>query len=505
MIQLNPSDKEQIKEKGISEKDIEWQLNNFKNGFPPIDLVAPATAGDGILQPGEDEILQYQKYFTRKTSDFSLLKFIPSSGAASRMFKFLFEYLQDTSKNQELVEKFIQNISHFAFYKNLKNVFSEKGLNLQKEINKKNYSVIIEHLLYPVGLNYGSLPKALIEFHKYPDHTRTPIEEHIMEGSEYAENAGNHVRLHFTISPEHEDLFEEKVLKVKNTYAEAFELDIEIEHSFQKEHTDMIAVDKNNNLFRNEDGSLLFRPGGHGALLENLNNLDADLIFIKNIDNVVPDKLKEDTFVYKKVIAGILIDLQEKTFDYLELLDQNNATPELLEEIIEFAETFLCVRLPREVKQKGRNQLKDYLHRILNRPIRVCGMVKNEGEPGGGPFWVRDKEGKITLQIVEMAQINTNDPKQEEIVGRATHFNPVDLVCGVKDYKGRKFNLTDFRDSDTGIITEKSKDGKSLKAQELPGLWNGAMAYWNTIFVEVPLITFTPVKTVNDLLRKEHQ
>jgi hypothetical protein len=467
--------------------------------------VSPATTGEGILQLGENEILEYQKYFTRKTPDFSLLKFIPASGAASRMFKFLFEYLQDHSKNQELVEKFIQNISKFAFYEHLKNTLSEKGLNIQKEINQKNYSVIIENLLYPVGLNYGNLPKALIEFHKYPDHTRTPIEEHIMEGSEYAENAGNQVKLHFTISPEHEDLFEEKVLKVKNTYAEAFELDIDIEHSFQKDHTDMIAVDKNNNLFRNQDDSLLFRPGGHGALLENLNSLDADLIFIKNIDNVVPDKLKEDTFVYKKAIAGILIDLQEKTFDYLKLLDQSNITPELLEEIIEFTETFLCVRLPQEAKQKNRNDLRDYLYRILNRPIRVCGMVKNEGEPGGGPFWVRDKEGRISLQIVEMAQIDTDDPRQKEIVSKATHFNPVDLVCGVKDYQGRKFNLTDFRDPDTGIITEKSKDGKSLKAQELPGLWNGGMAYWNTIFVEVPLITFTPVKTVNDLLRKEHQ
>ena len=349
-------------------------------------------------------------------------------------------------------------------------------------------------------MDYGQKPKGVLTFHKYEKEFRTAFEEHLYEGAFHSKTIENKVNIHFTISPEHSDLFnaimESKVQQLENK----FKVKFDISFSYQKPSTDMVAVDLNNDLFREPDGSLVFRPGGHGALIENLNDLDADIIFIKNIDNVVPDRLKDVTIEYKKALAGVLLSFQQMIFDYIEVLTKEGNKDEILFEIEHFIREELCYQIEGDNKKD-----KDTMLEILNRPLRVCGMVKNEGEPGGGPFWVKHQEDTTDLQIVESSQIDTNNHEQISILKSSTHFNPVDLVCATKDYKGNKFNLLNYRDSNTGFISKKSKDGRDLKAQELPGLWNGAMANWNTIFVEVPIITFNPVKTVNDLLREEHQ
>jgi hypothetical protein len=344
----------------------------------------------------------------------------------------------------------------------------------------------------------------LLKFHHYDDHDRTPTYEHFIEGIQYALGEDNYVRLHFTVSPEHESKFKEEVLKIKRPLEKAFNVKFEVTYSQQKKSTDTIAVNMDNTPFLEEDGSILFRPAGHGALLENLNEIDGDLIFIKNIDNVVPDRLKEETKKYKIALGGLLLEIQEKVFYALERLENSYSEADL-----KFAETVIAQDLNGKLKEDYQSldakEKGKYLIQKLNRPIRICGMVKNTGEPGGGPFWVKEDDGSLTLQIAETAQINLDDEAQREIMQSSTHFNPVDLVCSTKDYKGKKFDLLAFRDMRTGFITEKSKSGRDLKAQELPGLWNGSMAGWNTVFVEVPLITFNPVKTVNDLLRDEHQ
>lgn len=506
MTQLTEKDLQQLSTKGITTTDIEQQLENFKNGFPPVKLVKPATVDDGIHKLENNQVEELIQIFSQKGTSLNMLKFVPASGAASRMFKFLYEYLSNPGTENKDIKDFITGIKKFAFYEDLANVMRRQGLDLDKAVENKNYSAIIEALVSPKGLNYGSLPKALLKFHKYEGHRRTAIEEHLVEGVEYAQNRQGNVNIHFTISPEHEKIFLNFLEQVKDEYGKQYNTTFNVDYTFQQESTDMVAVDLNNQFIRNEDGSLLFRPGGHGALLENLNQLEADIIFIKNIDNVVPDRLKETTVIYKKALAGFLLSIQEQIFGYLKILE-NSATLEedKLREILEFTEEKLSVKSAGYTQKSSHSEIINYLKKILNRPIRVCGMVRNEGEPGGGPFWVKENNGRLSLQIVEKAQIDTTDKIQKEILDNSTHFNPVDLVCGVKNYKGEKFDLLRYRDLNTGIISKKSKDGKELKAQELPGLWNGGMAFWNTIFVEVPLITFNPVKTVNDLLRDEHQ
>jgi hypothetical protein len=337
--------------------------------------------------------------------------------------------------------------------------------------------------------------------------SRTPAEEHLVEGALYGTDADGVVRIHFTVSPEHLSLFKKKCETAATLFEKRYEVKYEITFSEQKPSTDTIAVDENNEPFRTTEGKLFFRPGGHGALLENLNDLQADLIFVKNIDNVVPDRLKDVTIRYKKAIAGLLLDRQQRVFSYLRLLEQpeNQLTDKQLAEMASYLENELSTKPTGKAHLSNRSTLINYLVSKLNRPIRVCGMVKNEGEPGGGPFWAIQADGTTTLQVVESSQIDLKDPEQAAIAATATHFNPVDLVCGVRNYKGEKFSLPDFRDPETGFISSKSKDGKPLKAQELPGLWNGAMSDWITIFAEVPIITFNPVKTINDLLRPEHQ
>jgi hypothetical protein len=421
------------------------------------------------------------------------------------MFKSLFEFLNQAEDTPpaEAVTEIVEGLGSMALEKDLEDALWQKGLDLGRLLKENATRDIIRGIMEDDGLNYGNLPKGLIKFHKYDNETRTPVEEHMVEGAEYCRNGRGEVNLHFTISPEHRQAFESLVGKRQAGYEKRFGVRYNTGFSLQKESTDTMAVDAENNPFREGDGSIFFRPGGHGALLANLHDLDTDLIFIKNIDNVCPDRMKPATYLYKKALAGILISYRERIFACLEELEGDDFSR--LEEIREFLEKDLNFRMAESNRKLSGNALAEILVRRLNRPMRVCGMVRNEGEPGGGPFWTRNRDGSVSLQIVESAQINFDDPAQAEIAGNATHFNPVDLVCATRDYKGNSFNLPDFVDPETGLISVKSRDGRDLKAQELPGLWNGSMSDWNTLFVEVPIETFNPVKTINDLLRQEHQ
>lgn len=494
---LTQEDKDFLAKKGISEEKLNAQLDCFKTGFPWLKLAGAASADNGITIPADTEKKEYLAAWDEYLNGSGkVLKFVPASGAASRMFKNLFEFL-DNEEKTDFINKFESNLSKFAFIDDLKEAIAKAG-------GDESLKAAIAALLGDEGLSYGKLPKGLLKFHKYEDGARTPVEEHLVEGALYAGGKNGDVNVHFTVSPEHRPLFEALVEKVTPKYEEKFGVKYAIGFSEQKSSTDTVAANPDNTPFRGKDGKILFRPGGHGALIENLNELDADIIFIKNIDNVVPDRLKPETVEYKKLIAGVLVSKQKKAFENLELLESGKYTHAELEEIIHFLHSDLSCRNP-ELKDLEDAELAIYLKNKLNRPMRVCGMVKNVGEPGGGPFMAYNQDGTISLQILESSQIDTNNEEYMQMFQNGTHFNPVDLVCAVKDYKGNKFDLTKYVDPLTGFISSKSKDGKELKALELPGLWNGAMSDWNTIFVEVSLGTFNPVKTVNDLLREQHQ
>ena len=504
---ITPEDKALLEKKGISEAQIAEQLACFEKGFPFLQLDGAASIEKGILAPAENELNTYlQAWDTYKQSDKNIVKFVPASGAASRMFKNLFEFLGADYEipTTDFEKKFFNNIQDFAFYTDL-NAACEKnnGKGIEALVNESNYKPVVANLLEEAGLNYGALPKGLLKFHKYDNGARTPLEEHLVEGALYAAGTTGKVNVHFTVSTEHRDLFKALVEEKVAEYAQKYNIEYSVSFSEQKPSTDTIAADMENKPFR-DNGKLLFRPGGHGALIENLNDLDADIVFIKNIDNVVPDRLKDETVTYKKLIAGVLVTLQKQAFEYLELLDSGKYTHEQLEEIIRFVQQDLCCRKT-DIKELEDAELVIYLRNKLNRPMRVCGMVKNVGEPGGGPFLAYNPDGTISLQILESSQIDMKDEEKKAMFEKGTHFNPVDLVCAVRDYKGNKFDLVKYVDKATGFISYKSKSGKELKALELPGLWNGAMSDWNTVFVEVPLGTFNPVKTVNDLLRDQHQ
>jgi hypothetical protein len=513
---FNDSDLKQINQKGIEINNIERQIENFRKGFPFANLNRAARPGDGILQLSNDEADHLARYYDQNAGKSSILKFVPASGAASRMFQALFNFIEKSSaatdETKELekdkgfnsVHNFIHSLRRFAFYPDLQEAFTEKSNDLEIAMSQKSYSRIISYLLTDRGLNYGKLPKGLIKFHQYTDRNRFAFEEHLVEAALYGNLNNEKAFIHFTVSPEHLELFKRAVEKVREYHEKKFRIRFHCSFSVQKPSTDTIAVDPQNNPFREQDGSLLFRPGGHGALIENLNELDADIIFIKNIDNIVPDRLKDLTVKYKKAIGGLLLDLQSSVFACLSELE-NDTSSTRNDQIADFAKSKLNITIPDEFHNYNPKMKKDFLVHYLNRPMRICGMVKNEGEPGGGPFWVKNTKGEISLQIVESSQIDMKDPGQINILRTATHFNPVDLVCGLLNYKGERFNLLQYIDPETGFISEKSKNGKVLKAQELPGLWNGAMADWITIFVEVPILTFNPVKTVNDLLRPQHQ
>ncbi len=488
-----PQDIQQITFNGNTVEAVQNQINHFKTGFAFMQLEKAATPQNGVTVLTDSQVQAYSMHFDELKNRKKIVKFVPASGAASRMFKSLFAAIEE-GKQDKSVTEFAEKINNFAFAQEL------KKLNAESDEIKG----LIENLLLDKGLGYGILPKGLLAFHKYENTARTPLEEHLVEGALYA-NTNQQVNIHLTVSPEHKAKFEDLVAQKLGFYEQKYDVKYNISYSIQKPATDTIAVDLNNEPFRENNGQLLFRPAGHGALLANLNDVEADIIFIKNIDNVVPDRLKETTVSYKKALAGLLLEIQEKIKEYLLILKEQNILSSEIAEIKAFVEHVLCNTLSLGFEQKSELEKAHILADILNRPIRVCGMVRNQGEPGGGPFWCKNTDGTTSLQIVESAQVNFNDELQKAIFANSTHFNPVDLVCATKDIHGDKFDLTQFVDAQTGFITEKSKDGKTLKAMELPGLWNGSMSHWNTIFVEVPSITFNPVKTINDLLRPEHQ
>ncbi len=502
---ISAKDKEQLAQKGISEEKLNEQLNCFKTGFPYLKLYAAASVEEGILKLTEEEQQAFAEAWDEAAKSLHIVKFVPASGAASRMFKDLFSFSEANYDvpTTDFEKTFFNNLEHYAFFCALDaQCKTLHNKNCEELLKEGEYKKIVNALLQKEGLNYGQLPKGLLLFHRYEDSVRTPAEEHLVEGALYAKEDDGTVNVHFTVSPEHRSLFEAHIQESVPALEEKFGVKYNISFSEQKSSTDTVAATPNNEPFRQDNGSLLFRPAGHGALIENLNDIAADILFIKNIDNVVPDRLKPETVHNKKLLAGVLVSLQKKTFNYLHLLESGQYSPIDLQEIKLFLEKELCCKtlLPLEGKA-----LADYLYQKLNRPMRVCGMVPNVGEPGGGPFLVYNQDGSISLQILESSQINMDDENSKAMFTKGTHFNPVDLVCAVKNYKGEKFNLPDFVDKTTGFISLKSKNGRELKALELPGLWNGAMSDWNTVFVEVPLITFNPVKTVNDLIREQHQ
>ena len=506
---LTQEDKALLAKKGISEEQIAAQLACFEKGFPFLKLEAAASIGNGIVATSDSERDAYLKAWEayKNEGGHVVTKFVPASGAASRMFKNLFEFLgaDYDEPTTDFEKKFFSQIEHFAFYADLNEACRKNaGKDIPGLLAGKDYKAVVANLLEAAGLNYGALPKGLLKFHKYEDGARTPLEEHLVEGALYAAGADGKVNVHFTVSPEHRSLFEQLVGEKAAKYAEKYEVEYHVSFSEQKPSTDTIAADMDNRPFRDDKGHLVFRPGGHGALIENLNDLDSDIVFVKNIDNVVPDRLKADTVTYKQVLAGVLVTLQKKAFDYLRLIDSGQYTHEQIEEMIRFVQQELYCR-KHDIKDLEDGDLILYLKSKLNRPMRVCGMVKNVGEPGGGPFLAYNADGTVSLQILESSQIDMKDPEKKAMFEKGTHFNPVDLVCAIRDYQGRKFDLLRYVDPATGFISYKSKNGKDLKALELPGLWNGSMSDWNTVFVEVPLSTFNPVKTVNDLLREQHQ
>jgi hypothetical protein len=488
-------DLEQLSQRGISAAQAAQQLQNFRTGFPFLPVVAPATVGRGITQFDEAQQAALVARFDQWGG--SRLKFVPASGAATRMFQSLFEARAQLAENAPAGElpgschAFFDSLEQFAFYDALRDV---EGCRIDQP------SSVLHALLDEKGLHYGHLPKGLLLFHKNAAGPRTPLEEHLVEAAAYATDANGVARLHFTVSPEHRAKFAERLQQVQPRYEASYGVKFDVSFSEQKQSTDTLAADAQNQPFRNADRSLLFRPGGHGALLENLNEIGEEMVFIKNIDNVVVEALNGATIHWKKTLAGYLLTLREQIHRYLTQLEQ---APDAfqLKEVAQFLETTFCITLPAVPAE----EYGPLLYAKLNRPLRVCGMVKNVGEPGGGPFIAKDPDGATSLQIAESVQLDLNSPEVRKMVAASTHFNPVDLVCSFRDYKGGSFHLPDFRDPATGFISKKSKDGRLLKAQELPGLWNGAMSNWNTAFVEVPLITFNPVKTVNDLLRKEHR
>lgn len=503
---LQPSDEIILQKKGITSLQVEDQLKSFATGFPFLVIKYAAENGKGILQVTDEETsLILNEWETYLTTEASILKFVPASGAASRMYKDLFEFLEkvDNEPSNTFEMKFFDEINKFAFYEKLNACCIQlNGKTIQELIANKEYKAIVSNLLSENGLNYGALPKGLLQFHSYGDDKRTPTQEHLVEGALYA-NASGKVNIHFTVSKEHRALFEIHLNESLSSFEEKYNVNFNVSFSEQKSYTDTIAADENNKVFRDK-GELVFRPGGHGALIENLNDLEGDIIFIKNIDNVVPDALKETTVTYKKIIAGLLVKLQKQSFSYLKELENGDISSAKLTIIAQFCETRLN-NINENIASLSQSELKEYLFNKLNRPMRVCGMVKNVGEPGGGPFLAVNADGTVSPQILESSQIDMNNSDDKAKMQGSTHFNPVDLVCAVKNYKGDKFDLLKYVDKKTGFISLKSKNGKELKALELPGLWNGAMSDWNTIFVEVPIDTFNPVKTVNDLLRPEHQ
>ena len=513
---FSEKDIQQIEERGLTPKEVMSQIDLFKKGVPHINLVGAAVKDNGIFLLAKGQTEKYINLYDSKRNSVSIVKFVPASGAATRMFKILFTFLNEYNPKVESINSYINNhkfaelsmfligIEKLPFFEEVVHKIHVFIPNFNELSYDEKRLEFVKTMLDEDRLNYASSPKGLLPFHRYKEHVSTAFEEHLFEAALYA-SSNNKANLHFTISERHNHKFDEEFKYIEEDVEEKTDTLFNINFSYQKHSTDTIAVTLKNKPFRDENGDLIFRPSGHGALLENLNEIEADVIFVKNIDNVVGYRYKDEVADYKKMLGGVLLEVQAETFMYLERLENGGLSDEELALMAQFLLKKLNVIVNNEFEKYSTKHKAEYLRDKLNRPIRVCGMVKNEGEPGGGPFWVKDENGNVSLQIVESAQIDKKNKQQKEILKQSTHFNPVDLVCGAKDYKGNAFDLSKFVDDKTAFITMKTKTGKDLKALERPGLWNGSMAFWNTIFVEVPLTTFNPVKTVNDLLKAPHQ
>jgi hypothetical protein len=518
--QFNQNDLRLMAKRGISESQVQAQMALFQRTSGYLSLHRPCTIGDGIQEIPSSEreaLIALQEEAAREGR---FMKFVPASGAATRMFQDILSFYLNRSNfdldgsQTELIGKdpkagelarFIKEIDQFAFFEDLKESMAQDGLNITKAIQQTHWWEILDFLLTDRGLNYLNRPKGLHQFHSYPDQNRTAFEEHLIEAVHTICDRTGQCHLHVTISPEYESPFKHFFETLQPSYERRYRCRLKVNFSFQSRSTDTPAVDLDNRPFRDDFGALLFRPGGHGALIQNLNDLQGDLIYIKNIDNVLPDRLKESTIVWKKILGGYLVKIEQTIHGIIRKLTERAGTPDLLKKSMRFCRDRLWIPEPLGFHHWSFDEQKTYLMNLLNRPIRVCGMVRNEGEPGGGPFWVKGEDGALSLQIVEKAQLDPESAEQKARWAASTHFNPVDLVCSVRNHEGRPFDLNRYVDSEAVFISRKFQNGRDLKALELPGLWNGGMAKWITLFVEVPIQTFSPVKTINDLLRPEHQ
>jgi hypothetical protein len=501
MLNFTPQDLAFMAQRGSEPKQVEKQFCFFKTGFNFAKINRNVSIEDGIVKFSTQKIEYWMGIYEKLSQKKKIVKFVPASGAASRMFKDLYEAVQtEELKLTDKAKLYLEKIKDFAFFNDLKEQIEKNGASFEDIIKDTSSKILFEYLLEEKGMNYGNLPKGLLKFHKYGNETRTALEEHLVESAKYAQSGDGICRLHFTVSQEYLDKFNELVAHIKEKYEKRVGVTYQINYSVQLPATDTLAAELDNTPFRVQNGNLLFRPGGHGALIANLNNIHADLVFVKNIDNVTTEDKIESTVTYKKALAGYLLHLQEKNFEYQQKLavcgERCAVSEDEFKKIVDFAKNELMIQFENE------NPTQEEVLKKLHRPMRICGMVKNEGEPGGGPFWITNRNGETSLQVVESSQIDMNNPIQKDFMKSATHFNPVDMLCCYKNVNGGFFDLNEYVDPYTGFISEKSYEGRTLKAMELPGLWNGAMADWITIFVEVPLSTFNPVKTVFDLLKR---
>jgi len=501
----------------ISLDAVADQLAMFLSGVNIPQLVKPCKLRDGIIKIDRADHQNLIDVYKSAAQTARITKFVPASGAASRMFQKLqsvinrfndislkdLEYHSQNDNECKSAYEFLINLKKFAFYDDIKAALKANDNEIEALIND-NPLLILKTLLLESEMNYTHKPKGTIKFHKYGSNSRTAFEEQVYESLNYIADKHNNLKTHFTISEEHTELFWEIIGNLKSKI-EPNGYNLNVDYSYQKKSTNTIAVDLDNNILFDENGDILLRPAGHGALLENLNELSGDIIVIKNIDNISTEKFYLDIVLFKKLLIGLLVQIQDKLFEFLRLLETNKLNQKDYDDIFNFYEKYLALIKPLDFEKWSNTNKNNFLFEKLNRPLRVCGMVENKGEPGGGPFWIQNENGELSLQIIEEAQINLQDEEQKKIFTQSTHFNPVDIICGVKDYKGNNFNLMKFRDNTSAVITKKFRNGIELKALELPGLWNGSMSFWNTIFVEVPISTFNPVKEVNDLLRPAHQ
>ena len=506
-MELTVKDLETLKLKGKTEEQLKEELRMLKEGFPYLKIENAATPGHGIFVLDEKMEKQAMDIWNEfLSSKAKVTKMVPASGAASRMFKDLFAFIngKDDKPNNDFMKKFFNEIEKFAFFNELnKTCLALYGKSIDSLVKEKRYKDVVKALIEKEGLNYGQLPKALLSFHKNLGGVRSAIEEHLSEGAQYAAGKDGKVNVHFTVSEDHIPLVNLKFEETKGKLEHEYDVEYDLSTSIQKPSTDTVAANLDGTPYR-ENESLFFRPGGHGALIENLNDIDADVIFIKNIDNVVPDSKREDTIKYKKIIGGVLVGVKQKADGYCKVLSKDTPDDTKLEEMLDFLHKVLCITHD-NTDQMSSKEKAEYIYSKLNRPYRVCGMVKNEGEPGGGPFLAYNPDGTVSPQILESTQIDPDNKENQKMMKEATHFNPVDLVVSTRSWDGKKYDLPKYVDKATGFISLKSREGIEIKALELPGLWNGAMSDWNTLLVEVPLSTFNPVKTVNDLLREAHQ